>query len=128
MYVQFTSCICWDNVDEIKFWKPWIYRCRGSPSEAFLRKRVLKICSKFTTKVRFRNRSRNRFSSVNLLYIFRKPIPKNISEGLLLLIWIQSNYWRHFAPSLWIFNFNSKEITSHSDLSSQVYVQFFHVI
>ena len=60
---------------------------------------------------------RNGFSSVNLLSIFRKPIPKNISEELLLLIWIQSNYWQHFAPSLWIFNFNSKEITSHSDLS-----------
>ena len=51
---------------------------RSNPSEVFLEKGVLKICSKFTGEHPWR--------SVNLLHIFRTPFPKNTSEWLLLVV------------------------------------------
>ena len=63
----------------------------------FLQRGVLRICSKFTGEDQCRNaisielqsnfieiKLRHGLSHVNLLLIFRAPIPKNTSEGLLL--------------------------------------------
>ena len=74
-----------------------IFSCRSSPSEMFLGKYVLKICSKFTgenpcrcaisIKLLFNFIEvalRHGFSPVNLLHISIKPFPKNTSKGLLL--------------------------------------------
>ena len=70
---------------------------RSSPSEVFLAKTVLKICSKFTGEHPWRNvipinsknviqiTFRHGCSPVNLLHIFRTPFPKNNSGGLLLI-------------------------------------------
>ena len=70
---------------------------RSSPSEVLLRKRVLKICSKFTGQHPRRSVISikllcnfieialwHRCCPVNLLYIFRTLFPKNTSGGLLL--------------------------------------------
>ena len=70
---------------------------RSSCSEVFLGKGVLKICSKSTGEYLCRGvisinllsnfieiALRNGCSPVNLLYIFRTPIPKNTSGWLLL--------------------------------------------
>ena len=70
---------------------------RSSPPELFLRKGVLKICSKFTGEHPCRSaisiKLQSNFieitlgyvcSPVNLLHIFRTPFPKNSSGGLLL--------------------------------------------
>ena len=69
---------------------------RSSPPEVFLRKGVLKRCSKFTGEHPGRSvistillcnfieiTPRHECSSVNLLHIFRTPFPKNIYGGLL---------------------------------------------
>ena len=66
-------------------------------AEVFLAKGFLKKCSKFTGEHHCRSVISIKFlsniieitvrqgcSPVNLLYIFRKPFPKNISGGLLL--------------------------------------------
>ena len=72
---------------------------RSSCPEVFLKKRVLKICSKFegehpcrsviSLKL-FRNfieiALRHECSPINMLHIFRTPIPANISGWLLLKI------------------------------------------
>ena len=55
----------------------------------FLRKGVLKICSKFTGEQPRRSMIsikllRHGCSPVNLLHIFRTPFPKNTSGGLFL--------------------------------------------
>ena len=76
----------------------WI--SRGSHSEVFLVKCVLKICSKFTEEHRCQSvitmKLRSNFieitlrhgcSPVNLLRIFRTPLLKNTSGGLLLYFW-----------------------------------------
>ena len=52
----------------------------SSHSEVFLRKGVLKICSKFGC------------SPVNLLYILRTPFPKNTSDWLLLFRSFQNSF------------------------------------
>ena len=70
---------------------------RSSHLEVFLRKGVLKICSKFTEEhpcqivVSIKLQSnfveitlRHEYSSVNLPHIFRTPFPKNTSGWLLL--------------------------------------------
>ena len=70
---------------------------RNSFPEVFLGKGVLKICSKFTGEHPCRNvfsiklqsnffkiTLRDGCSPVNLLRIFRTPVPKNTSGGLLL--------------------------------------------
>ena len=70
---------------------------RSSYPEVFLRKGVLKICSKLTGKHQCRSvisikllwnfieiTLRHGCSPVNLLHIFRTPFPKNTSEQLLL--------------------------------------------
>ena len=72
-----------------------IFRC--SPSEVFLGKGELKICSKFTEELPYRSATSMKLlcnftevalrygcSPVNLLHIFRTPFLKNTSEGLLL--------------------------------------------
>ena len=72
---------------------------RNIPSEVFLRKGVLEICSKFTGEYPCRSvitiklqsnfieiTLRHGCSPENLLFIFRTPYPKNISGGLLLQI------------------------------------------
>ena len=64
---------------------------RRSPPEVFLRKVVLKICSKFTgdhpcrsvISIEF---ARHGCSPVDLLHILRTPFPKNTSGRLLLVI------------------------------------------
>ena len=60
---------------------------RSSPSKVFLRKGVLKICSKFTGKHPCQSAKialLHVCSPVNFLYIFRTRFPKNTFEGLLL--------------------------------------------
>ena len=70
-------------------------------SRVFLGKDVLKICSKFAGKHPCRSvisiKLQSKFieitlrcgcSPVNLLHIFRTPFPKNISERLLLTIFL----------------------------------------
>ena len=70
---------------------------KSSHPEVFLRKDVLKICSKFTGEHPCRSvvlikllcnfieiALRYRCSPVNLLHIFRTPFAKNTSGGLLL--------------------------------------------
>ena len=73
------------------------FNSRSSRPEVFLRKGVLKICSKFTGEHPCRSVISTKLlssfikitlqhgcSPVNLLYIFRSPLPKNTSGGLLL--------------------------------------------
>ena len=61
---------------------------RSSPSEVFLVKAVLKICSKFTGGHPCRNaisiKLQSQRSPVNLLHIFRTPFSTNTPGGLLL--------------------------------------------
>ena len=72
---------------------------KSSPPEVFLRKGVLKICSKVTGEQPCRNvisikllcnfieiTLQHGCSPVNLLHIFKTPFPKNTSGGLLLEI------------------------------------------
>ena len=82
---------------------------RSSPSEVFLGKGVLKICSKLTGEHPCRSTTsikllcnfievalRHGCSSVNLLHIFRTPFLKNTSEGLLLPIIIFFSFFHSF--------------------------------
>ena len=75
---------------------------RSSRPEVFLRKGVLKICSKFTeehlcwseTLIKLQNNLiditlRHGCPPVNLLHIFKIPFPQNTSEGLLFKLYIQ---------------------------------------
>ena len=77
---------------------------RSSPPEVFLRKVVLKICSKFTGEracqrvisIKFQSNFieitlRHRCSPVHFLNIFRTLFPKNTSRRLLLLY--ESIFW-----------------------------------
>ena len=77
------------------------YRSRSSHPEVFLRKGVLKICSKFTGEPPYRSAIsiklqsnfieialRHGYSPVNLLHIFRTLFPGNTSGWLLLYICI----------------------------------------
>ena len=93
---------------EINFWSRQLPIARGCHPEVFLRKGVMKICSKFTGEHPCRSvisikllcnfieiALRHGCSSVNLLHIFRTPFPRNTSERLLLdsrklfsVIWI----------------------------------------
>ena len=72
-------------------------RIRSSHPEVFLRKGVLKICSKFTAEHPCRSAIsikllcnfieitlRHGYSPVNLLHIFRIPFTKNTFGGLIL--------------------------------------------
>ena len=72
---------------------------RNSPPEMFLRKGVLKICSKFTGEqpcwIAISIKLQSNFieielwhgcSLINLLYIFRAPFPRNTSGRLLLRV------------------------------------------
>ena len=72
-------------------------RIRSSHPEVFLRKGVLKICSKFTAEHPCRSvisiklqsnfieiTLRHGYSPVNLLHIFRIPFTKNTFGGLIL--------------------------------------------
>ena len=77
---------------------------KSSPSEVFLVNGVLQICSKFTGEHPYRSpismklpsnfieiALRNGCSPVNLLHIFRKAFPNDISGWLLLLNVIESS-------------------------------------
>ena len=72
---------------------------RSGPSEVFLRKSVLKICSIFTGEHPYRSAIsiklesdfieialRHGCSPVNMVHIFRTPFPKSTYGGLLLSI------------------------------------------
>ena len=82
------------------------YLYRNSHPEVFLRKGVIKICSKFTGEHPCRSvisiklhsnfieiTLRHECSLVNLLYIFRTPFSKNTSGRLLLFILVFSLYY-----------------------------------
>ena len=83
---------------------------KSSPQEVYLRKGVLKICSKFTGKHPMSNfieiALRHGYSPVNLLHIFRTPFSWNTSGWLLLNLWnncvksvqIRSFFWFVFFP------------------------------
>ena len=84
----------------------------SSYSEVFLRKGLLKICSKFTWEHACRSAIsiklqsnfieiafRHGFSTVNLLHIFRIPFPRNTYGWLLLDIY---NRWLFFQLSSFI--------------------------
>ena len=88
------------------FFEYW--SARSSRPEAFLEKDVLKICSKFTgehpcpsvisIKLLYNFIEitlRHGYSLVNLLHIFRTPIFKNTSGGLLLFIFNWKS-WTYF--------------------------------
>ena len=82
---------------------------RSRPPGLFLRKGVLKTCSKFTVK---NLTLRHGCSPVNLLHIFRTPFHKNTSGRLLLKHLWRNFFWKnsdfsYFCekyPSLWMFN------------------------
>ena len=92
----------------------------NSHSEVFLRKDVLKICTKFTGQHPCRSAIstklqsnfieitlRHGYSPVNLLHIFRTPFPKNTSEGLLLKItkkFLNINHENHISVCLFPFS------------------------
>ena len=72
---------------------------RSTRSEVFLRKRILKICSKFTGEHPCRNvisikllcnfieiALRHGCSTVNVLHIFRTPFPQNSFGGIWILL------------------------------------------
>ena len=74
---------------------------RSSPPEVFLRKGVLKICSKFTVEHPCRSvipkKMQSNFidialwhvsSSVNLLQVFRTYLHKSTSEALLVVVFL----------------------------------------
>ena len=64
-------------------------KCRSSRPEVFLRKGVLKICSKFKKRCSESKQQitfRHEYSPVNLLYIFRTPFLKNSSGRLILKV------------------------------------------
>ena len=92
---------------------------RSSHPEVFLRKGVLKICSKFTRERPCRSAIsiklqsnfieitlRHRCSPVNLLHIFRTPFSKNTSGRLLLslkdplILYHQNLYCPYFSSNL----------------------------
>ena len=83
--------------------------CRNSPLEEFLRKGVLKIYSKVKGEHSCRSvisikllcnfikiTFRHMFSPVILLHIFRKSVPKDTSEGLLLDLMLRLPFYKHF--------------------------------
>ena len=87
-------------------------RNRNSCPEVFIKKGVLKICSKFTgehpcrSAISIKLQSnfieitfRHRCSPVNLLYIFRSPFPKNTSRRLLLKKVWQALLKQHFLKN-----------------------------
>ena len=94
-----SGCILFISLKGAMFsilWKRFYFR--SSPQEVFLRKAFLKICSKFTgghpcrsmISIKLQNdfsefTLRHGFSPVNLLHIFRTPLYKNTSGGLVLL-------------------------------------------
>ena len=99
-------------------------RVGSSHSEVFLRKGVLKICSKFTGEhpCHFIGITlRHGCSPVNLQHIFRTPFPKNASEWLLLkselknLLRLSNNFFKmvcfqitkRYMSALYILNVTS---------------------
>ena len=99
VHKSFTSYIAFTNTNIYAlFCLPWIlFICRSSPPEVFLRKGVLKICSKFTGEYPCRSTIsitllcnlieialRYGCSPENLPHIFRTPFPRNTSGWLLL--------------------------------------------
>ena len=92
---------------------------RSSPSEVFLGKSVLKICSKFTREHPCRRAISvkllcnfieitlwHRCSPVNLLHIFRTLFPKNTSLGLLLQPKLSSSFYTKTRKSV-VFSFSA---------------------
>ena len=83
----------------------WI---RSSRTEVFLRKGILKICTKFTEKPPMPKCDFNKVakqlqlgcSPANLLYIFRAPFCKNTSGRLLLLDTRNRNYSENCAQNI----------------------------
>ena len=61
-----------------------VQKIRSRPPEVFLRKGVLKICSKFTGEHLIEITLRHGCSPVNLQHIFRIPFHKSTSGRLLL--------------------------------------------
>ena len=72
---------------------------RSSPLEVFLGKGVLKICRKFTGE-----RPCGSVISINMLHVFRIPLLKNISGGLLLC------FPENYSKSTWQLEFHPAEI------------------
>ena len=85
-------CHCYDQPKKANGGRIFIGFCsitfRSSRLEVFLRKGVLKICSKFTGEHLYRSVISIKLlcSPVNLIHIFRTPFPKNTSGWLLLNI------------------------------------------
>ena len=90
-----------------------LYEFEKQPSRGVLRKRSLKICSKFTEEQPCRSvisiklqsnfieiTLRHRCSPVNLLHTFRTPFPKNSSGRLLLEFALQRSYFNFFSKIL----------------------------
>ena len=69
---------------------------RSSPSEVFLGKNALKICSKFVISIKLlcnftEIALRHGWSLVNLVHIFRAPFPKKTYGEVLLIILVSKN-------------------------------------
>ena len=103
------------TLDWFKILKPFRrhWQFRSSPSEMFLGKYVLKICSKFTGEHPRRsaisikllcnfieNTLRHGCSPVNLLHIFRRPVPKNTCGGLILTVKGWGGFFLCKAPDI----------------------------
>ena len=92
---------------------------RSSHPELFLRKDVLKMCSRFTREYPYRSlisvklqsnfieiALRHRCSPVNLLHIFRTPFPRNTSGWVLLLLCLLVNSILRFTLLLCYWQFS----------------------
>ena len=103
---------------------------RSSRPEVFLRKGVLKICSKFTGEHPCRSlisikllsnfieiALRHGCSPVSLLNIFRTPFPKNTSGWLLLKLGSKDTFFKNWNSLL---NNNGSLNTQFNQLFSQV--------
>ena len=95
LLILFMEFLIWWGLNNMKLGNR-LYIYRSSHPGLFLRKGVLKICSKFTeshAEVWFAKQSncieitlRHGCSLVNLLHIFRTPFPRNTSGWLLLYL------------------------------------------
>ena len=76
--------VSWDAHPELKETQWVSIRNRSSHPGVFLKKGVLKICSKAMQSNFIEIALRHGCSPVNLLHIFRTPVPRNTSGWLLL--------------------------------------------
>ena len=100
----------------LKFYQFPSYFYRSSHPEVFLRKDILRICSKFTGETHAEKFLCNFIeitlwhgcSPVNLLHIFRTPFPRNTSGWLLLFLFVFICFCFYLYSSLFVFAVQEK--------------------